>query len=151
LKDFGTMGLTNHEVDLDTWRLEVTGHVDTPLRLSYAQLRDLPSIERTVLQICPGVFANHGAWRGISIMELLERAEVKGGTTYVTIGGPSGPYQKTVRYPIKDVLSNKVFLAHGVNGENLPRKHGFPLRVVAEDYYGYDWVKYVCSVSVEGN
>jgi sulfoxide reductase catalytic subunit YedY len=70
LKDFGTMGLTNHEVDLDTWRLEVTGHVDTPLRLSYAQLRDLPSIERNVLQICPGVFANHGAWRGISINNL---------------------------------------------------------------------------------
>ena len=31
----------------------------------------------------------------------------------------------------------------------LARKYGFPLRVVAEDYFGYDWVKYVYSVTVE--
>jgi len=30
-----------------------------------------------------------------------------------------------------------------VNGETLPQKHGFPLRLVYEDAYGYDWVKYV--------
>jgi hypothetical protein len=31
----------------------------------------------------------------------------------------------------------------------LPLRHGFPLRVVAEDHYGSDWVKYVTRVSVE--
>jgi sulfoxide reductase catalytic subunit YedY len=36
-----------------------------------------------------------------------------------------------------------------VNGKDLPRRHGFPLRVVAEDSYGSDWVKYVTRVSVE--
>jgi sulfoxide reductase catalytic subunit YedY len=50
---------------------------------------------------------------------------------------------------MEDILSDKVFLAFGVNGEDLPRKHGFPLRVVAEDYYGYDWVKYVYRVTAE--
>ncbi|MBW2515672.1 MAG: molybdopterin-dependent oxidoreductase, partial [Deltaproteobacteria bacterium] len=39
--------------------------------------------------------------------------------------------------------SDKVFLAYEVNGEKLPVRHGFPLRIVAEDYYGDDWVKYV--------
>ena len=41
------------------------------------------------------------------------------------------------------------FLAYGVNGKTLPKKHGFPLRVVAEGYYGSDWVKYVYKVSVD--
>ena len=49
----------------------------------------------------------------------------------------------------KDVLSNKVFLAYAVNGEALPQKHGFPLRVVAEDYFGDFWVKFVYSMKVE--
>lgn len=149
LKDFGTMGLTNHEVNLGTWRLEVTGHLEKPLRLDYSQLTGLPSFERSVLLICPGFFANHGTWKGISIKELLRRAGAKVGVTHVTIRGPKGPYEKVMRYPIKDVLSDKVFLAYRVNGEDLPRKHGFPLRAVAEDYYGHDWVKFVYEVTAE--
>ena len=43
---------------------------------------------------------------------------------------------------------NKVFLAYEVNGQRLPQKHGFPLRVVAEDHYGFQWVKYVSSLTV---
>jgi sulfoxide reductase catalytic subunit YedY len=42
-----------------------------------------------------------------------------------------------------------VFLATHVNGTVLPRKHGFPLRVVAEGYYGSEWVKYVGKLTVE--
>jgi DMSO/TMAO reductase YedYZ molybdopterin-dependent catalytic subunit len=149
LKDFGTMGLTDHGVNLDEWRLHVTGHVRKPLSLSYSHISDLPSIERNVLLICPGFFANHGSWKGVSINELLRRAEAKDGVTHVTIRGPRGPYEKGQRYPIRDILSDKVFLAYAVNGKNLPRKHGFPLRVVAEDYYGYDWVKYVDSITAD--
>lgn len=151
LKDFGTMGLTDHGVNPETWRLEVRGHVGKPLSLSYAQIKGLPFIERNVLLICPGFFANHGTWKGISIGELLRRAGVRDGVTHVTIRGPQGPSGKAVKYPIKDILSDKVFLAYGVNGEDLPRSHGFPLRVVAEDYYGYDWVKYVDSITAGAN
>jgi len=44
--------------------------------------------------------------------------------------------------------SDKVFLAYEVNGKPLPQRHGFPLRAVAEDSFGYDWVKYVYKVEV---
>jgi sulfoxide reductase catalytic subunit YedY len=149
LGDFGTMGLTDHGVNLDTWRLEVAGHVRRPLSLNYSHIRALPSIERNVLLICPGFFANHGTWKGVSIHELLQRADVEDGVTHITIRGPHGPYEKVVRYPIEDILSDKVFLAYGVNGEDLPREHGFPLRLVAEDSYGYDWVKYADSITAD--
>jgi DMSO/TMAO reductase YedYZ molybdopterin-dependent catalytic subunit len=56
---------------------------------------------------------------------------------------------KSASYPLPDVLSGKVFLAYQVNGTTLPRKHGFPLRVVADGYYGAEWVKYVDRVRVE--
>jgi sulfoxide reductase catalytic subunit YedY len=137
LEDFGTMGPTDHEVDLDEWRLEITGHTRNPLGLTYQEITALPWIEREVLLICPGVFANHGRWKGISIKELLERAGWKKDATHVTVRGP------------KNILSDKVFLAYQVNGEILPQKHGFPLRLVAEGYYGYEWIKYVHSITVE--
>ncbi|MCK5203894.1 MAG: molybdopterin-dependent oxidoreductase [Desulfobacterales bacterium] len=146
LKDFETMGLTDHEVDLKSWQLIIEGNIAAPRNLSYSQILELPSIERDVLLICPGVFTNHGRWKGISLMTVLNLARMKADTTHITVSGPVGPYEKTERFPIADMRSNKVFLAYAVNGEKLPQQHGFPLRIVAEDYYGSDWVKYVYKI-----
>lgn len=149
LENFGTMGLEDYDADLDTWRLIVEGEVDKPLTLTLTELMNLPSVERAVLLICPGFFANHGLWTGVSMPELLKSAQMRKNVTHVTFSGPEGPYAKTHRVPISDALSDKVFMAYKVNGVPLPRKHGFPLRLVAEGYYGYDWVKYVYKVTAD--
>jgi sulfoxide reductase catalytic subunit YedY len=145
LKAFGTMGLSDHRVDLDTWRLEI--ETQAPLTLTYSEILQLPSIARNVLLVCPGVFAYHAHWKGVSVARILKMAQVDPGTTNVIFKGPDGTYEKTESFPIEDILSDRVFLAYQVNGEVLPEKHGFPLRVVAEGYYGSDWVKYVCKMN----
>lgn len=149
LTKFDTMGLTDHVVDLKKWRLDITGDIKEPCSLSYSQVVALPSIERNVLLICPGIFANHGKWKGVQMKSLLEKVKMEEGITHVTFSGPIVRYEKVERFPLEDVLSNKVFLAYAVNGESLPQKHGYPLRVVAEGYYGDFWVKYVYNMKVE--
>ena len=146
LEAFETMGLKNHAVHLPSWRLIIEGNVAVPARLPYSEILKLPSIERNVLLICPGVFVNHGRWKGISLMTVLNLAQMQADTTHITIYGPEGTHEKVERFPIADIRSDKVFLAYQVNGEKLPQKHGFPLRIVAEDYYGDDWVKYVYKI-----
>ena len=150
LEDFETMGLTDHQVNLDHWRLEVAGTVQKPLKLTYAQLLKLPSIERNVLLICPGFFTNHGRWKGISVIELLKMAGAEAGITHVSFRGPAGRYAKAERFQIDEIATNKIFLAYRVNGKALPEKHGYPLRVVAEDHYGSEWVKYVHKIEAHG-
>lgn len=149
LQEFGTMGLDDQETDLQQWRLIVDGEVQEPLSLTYAEVHDLPTLERRILMICPGFFANHGLWKGVSLKEIASRGRAKPGITHVTFRGPAGNYEKSLRVPLDDALAERVFLAYGVNGEPLPRKHGFPLRVVAEGYYGYEWVKYVYKVTFD--
>jgi DMSO/TMAO reductase YedYZ molybdopterin-dependent catalytic subunit len=149
LTEFGTMGLDDLKVDVKQWRLLVEGSVGKSLSLSYPELTALPSVEKTVLLICPGFFANNGVWKGVSVKELLTRADVSKDANYVTFRGPEGDYEKVFRVPLNDVLTDKVFLAYKVNDEALPTKHGFPLRVVAEGYYGSDWVKYVYKVTAD--
>ena len=146
LEAFETMGLKNHAVHLPSWRLIIDGNVSVPTRLPYSEIIKLPSIVRNVLLICPGVFVNHGRWKGISLMTVLNLAQMHTDTTHITVYGPEGPNEKVERFPIEDIRSNKVFLAYHVNGEKMPQKHGFPLRIVAEDYYGDDWVKYVYKI-----
>jgi sulfoxide reductase catalytic subunit YedY len=146
LEELETMGLSDHHVNLNKWQLE---NVHQPLKLSYDQIIEMPSIERNVLLICPGFFAYHARWKGISVAKLLETVRVGADVTKVTFTGPQGSYEKTAQFPIEDIRSDKVFLAYNVNDNALPKKHGFPLRVVAEDSYGGEWVKYVFKVTAE--
>jgi DMSO/TMAO reductase YedYZ molybdopterin-dependent catalytic subunit len=149
LDRFGTMGLSEHKEDLAKWRLEIGGQVKNPLKLTYAEIRALNAVQRNVLLICPGFFANYGMWKGVSIAELFKMANVDEGVTQVTVRGPEGKYGMVKDFKIEDVLSDKVFLAYEVNGKPLPERHGFPLRIVAEGYYGSNWVKFVSSVTAE--
>jgi DMSO/TMAO reductase YedYZ molybdopterin-dependent catalytic subunit len=145
LEEFGTMGPTDVAVDVKTYQLKITGAVNHPLSLSYDQILKFPSMTEVVLLICPGFFSNNGRWTGVSLKTLLHEARVKKEATYLDI---KGAYEKQVRIPLKDIDRKRIFLAYRVNGKILPQRHGFPLRLVYEDAYGSDWVKYVDEVVV---
>jgi sulfoxide reductase catalytic subunit YedY len=143
VEGFRTMGATDYAVSLDQWRLEVTGRVKRSLKLTHAELLGLPAVEENVLLICPGVFTIHAAWKGVPAREVLRRAGLQKGATHVTLHGPPGPYEKVEDFKLAEVDSGKLLLAYAVNGQALPCKHGFPLRAVAADRFGSDWVKFV--------
>jgi len=105
-------------------------------------------VEENVLLICPGIFTIHATWKGVFVRELLMRAGLLEGATHVTLHGPAGPYEKVEEFKRDEVESGRVFLAYGVNGQALPQKHGFPLRAVAADRFGSDWVKFVYKLEV---
>ena len=148
LERFETMGISDHQVEVSQWRLEVKGEVATPLSLTYEEVLHLPVLEQEVLLICPGFFAVYGRWKGISVAKLLRSAGASPRAGSVVFRGPNSRYASVKSFPWDDIKSDKVFLAHAVNGRTLPVRHGFPLRVVARDYYGYDWVKYVYRMEV---
>ena len=144
LDQFGTMGPTDIPVDLATYRLKVTGEVNHPLSLRYDEILKLPSTTDNVLLICPGFFANNGRWTGVHLRDLLEAARPKKGAMFIDIKG----HGKEMRIPLEAISRKKIFLAYRVNGESLPQKHGFPLRLVYADVYGADWIKYVNEIVV---
>jgi DMSO/TMAO reductase YedYZ molybdopterin-dependent catalytic subunit len=145
LNQFGTMGPTHIAIDLKTYRLKVKGKVEHPLSLSYDQILKYPSLTETVLLICPGFFSNSGRWTGINLKSLFQEAKIKKEAKYFDINGAHG---KSIRIPLKTLDQKRIFLAYRVNGETLPQKHGFPLRLVYEDVYGSDWVKYADEIVV---
>jgi sulfoxide reductase catalytic subunit YedY len=146
IDQFKTMGASDHTEDPNRWRLAVAGKVQRPLNLTYAELLALPAMEETVLLICPGVFTIHARWKGVAVREILKTAQAHADVTAVTLHGPPGAYEKVEGFQTDEVAAGKVFLAYAVNGQTLPMKHGFPLRAVAADRFGSDWVKYVYKI-----
>ncbi len=143
IENFDVMGETFRQVDIDTWRLVVDGAVEKPLELVYGDLLKLPPIERNVLLVCPGFFAYNGYWKGFSVAALLQEAGLKSTATHIKFSGSGGFRKKSKRYRLSEVMDDKIFAAYGVNGQELPVRHGYPLRLVAEDHRGFRWVKYL--------
>ena len=147
---FETMGLSDHDVAVADWRLTVGGDVKSASALTYEDLLQMPAVERSVLLICPGFFAYKGRWKGVSIRGLLEKTRIAAaGATHLVVSGPAAAYEKRERFEIAEIENDKLFLAYAVNGVPLPQKHGYPLRLVAEDHYGSRWVKYVEKIDIQ--
>ena len=156
-------------VDVNVWRLKVEGEVATPLTLSMDDLKKLPSVELISVVECagngrgfyepsvPGLqWANggvgNGRWRGVRLADLLRRAGVKDSAREILFDGADVPlgtmpdFQRSI--PVRKALDGSTLLAYEMNGETLPVKHGFPLRVVAPGWASDSWVKWLTSIRV---
>ena len=148
LAQFGVMGSDDVTLDMSAWRLEIGGKVAKPLRLTYEELLARPAVERKLPLICPMVFANQGVWQGCAIWPLLQEAGVSADGRELVATGADGVENTQRRFSLDAVRADKVYLCYAVNGQPLPVKHGFPLRIVAGDEFGDKWLKYVFRLEV---
>jgi len=148
LSSFGVMGKTDIQIDKDEWNLEIAGIDGNLLRYTYNEILKLPSFEKKAVLTCPGFFENYGLWRGFSLGSILMEKGLVEDLKKVEISGLNGRKNKSFKFPIKSVLNDHVFLAYEVNREILPERNGFPLRVVAQDYSGSRWIKYVNKITL---
>ena len=133
------------KIDLESYRLEVTGKVKHPLKLSYDDLRCMPRIEARPTLICPGFFADTATWAGASLKSVLELAGVQEearGIRLISADGYSAPV------PLSEAHSEKNFLAYAWEGEPLPILHGFPVRAVFPELDGDTWMKWLVKIEV---
>jgi DMSO/TMAO reductase YedYZ molybdopterin-dependent catalytic subunit len=160
-------------IDPDTFRLEIKGMVQTPLKLSLAELRrDFENVEVVAVNQCSGnsrgffqprvgggQLANgamgNARWRGVRLKDVLDKAGVQAGAKQVVANGldtPPTPQTPdfTKALDLDHALDGEILLAFEMNGEPLPMLNGFPLRLVVPGYYGTYWVKHLSELTVVG-
>lgn len=160
-------------VDLATYRLEIKGKVNTPLRLSLAELKALAEpIEIVAVNQCSGNSRGYSSprvigaqlgngamgnarWVGVPLKAVLEKAGVQAGARQVVFNGLDAPvlqatsdFRKTLE--IDHALQPEVMLAWGMNGEDLPFLNGYPLKLIVPGYFGTYWVKHLSEIEVIG-
>jgi DMSO/TMAO reductase YedYZ molybdopterin-dependent catalytic subunit len=129
------------QIDPSSYRLEVTGLVERPLSLA---LSELPPADTLVATLdCTGGFYSTQRWRGVSLGRLIDRAGARPGAAHVRVVSHTG-YRWSFDLP----TARRLLLATHVGGEPLSHDHRAPLRLVAPDGRGFEWVKWVVRVEL---
>ncbi len=144
-------------VDLETWRLRVTGMVERPFEVTFDELLALPQLEADITLACVsnqvgGDLVGNARWRGVRLGDLLERAGVQPGATQIvgrSVDGWTGGFPTEIALDGREPL-----VAVAMNGEPLPRDHGFPARLVVPGLFGYvsatKWLSEIELTTFEG-
>jgi len=132
-------------IDIETYRLKVTGLVDQQLSLTYDDIRCMPKVSDRPELVCPGVFTDDATWSGVPIKYILDLAGVQKEASEISFVSADG-YQ--VKIPLETAPPDKNFLAYEVNGKILPVEHGFPLRAVFPSMWGSYWLKWLVEIRI---
>ncbi len=165
----------SHSIDVDAadWALVVEGDaVPQPVAFTYQALLALSphtyfaylecaGNQRTMFEHVQGRPAkgnqwrtggvSNGEWTGVALRDVLRLAGVQPDASDVLLVGldqksPEAGFRRSM--PIAQAMHPDTLLAYALNGEVLPKDHGFPLRAVVPGWVGSSWVKWLGRIIV---
>lgn len=154
------------DVDAATFKLKITGMVNTPKALSLDDLKKLGNADLVVGFECSGNrgplqgLSGNGKWTGVPLKTVLDAAGLKAAARDVVFfGADHGEEEiewRTQKYkvdyhfgrslPREKALSAEPFLAWALNGAPLTKHQGAPLRLLVPGWYGVANVKWLSEI-----
>lgn len=136
-------------VNLATYRLQVTGLVESPLSLAYDDVIGRNQRYTKVVTLdCVEGWSVTILWEGVLVRDLLESAGVKPEARIAIFKCHDG---YTTSLDLDFLLSRDILLAHKANGLALAPERGFPFQLVAEEKWGYKWAKWVTEIELSAD
>ena len=133
-------------IDLSTFKLMITGLVDSTYSLSWEEIQEMdPYYTDTMIMYCVEGWEVWGVWKGILVKDLLDKAHVQEDGKYIMFRSRDG-YRTAL--PVAYLVKYNALLAYQVNNAPLQKHDGFPLRLIAFGKYGYKWAKWVYVLDV---
>lgn len=169
--------LRNHfsypKLDVDNHFISLEGEVDNPSIFNLDQLRELPCKSYVITLECSGnkrasfepkVYGvqweegaiSQGVWKGVPLRILLQHTGINTNAKEVVFEGHDhgrradigGEHHYARSLPLGMALHPDTLIAYELNGEPIPYKHGYPLRLIVPGWYGMAWVKWLKKITV---
>lgn len=138
------------DIDSKTFGLRIEGFVEKPYVLTIKNIEDMKNKTEFVTLECignpvGGDAISNALWDGVVLRKVIEKAAPKKGIVKTAFYAEDG-YSDGIPYSLS--LSDDVFLAFRMNGEPLPKEHGFPLRAIVPGIYGMKHVKWLSKIEL---
>ncbi len=133
-------------VNIDEYRLEITGLVQENRRLKYSDILENNEIYKKIVTLnCVEGWEVKILWEGVLIRDLIGIDNIKPEVKTVIFRAQDG-YSTSL--PIDYIIDNDILLAYKINEVTLPAVRGFPFQLVAESKWGYKWIKWVTQIEL---
>ena len=137
------------EVDLATWTLELSGAVEEPVSLTYAQLRALPATEVTTDIHCVTRWSRFDAqFKGVHWSELAKLCKPKPSARFVVAHAEQG---FTANVPLAAIEDAQALVVYEADGEPLTPDHGGPVRLLVPSTYFWKSAKWLRGIELSAS
>src|SRR5229473_489332 len=127
------------------WRLQVEGLVASPGEFSLQDLKSLSPRTQVTQHNCEQGWSAIAEWTGVPLALVLQEVGTLPQARYVVFHTIDGWWDSLDMF---DALHPQTLLAYGVNGGELPVRHGAPVRLRVERQLGYKNLKYLSRIDV---
>ncbi len=137
------------EADYAHYKLRIDGLVETPVELSYRELKAMPKQEQITNHFCIQGWSGVAKWGGVPMRHLLDLTKPLPEASYAVFysfgeGGEGGIYYDV--HKIENMRHELTILAYEMNDGPLTLQHGAPLRLRCENELGFKQVKWIRAI-----
>ncbi|GAA5262479.1 hypothetical protein KTGMC3_P1195 [Methanocalculus sp. MC3] len=133
-------------VDITRYRLTVTGLVEEDTILNYDQILDkYPHYSKVVTLYCVEGWDATILWEGVLVRDIINDAGADPRANTVIFRADDG---YTTSLPLDYIMENDILMAYRMNNVTLPSERGYPFQLVAEDKWGYKWIKWIETIEL---
>ena len=132
----------------ESYLLTIDGLVKQTQSLTYATLQEMPHTKKLVTIHCVEGWSVTALWEGIPLSSLFERVQPNAEANTVIFYAHDG-YSTSL--PLSEVLERDLIIADRINEITLPPERGFPFQLVAEDKWGYKWIKWIIRIELSND
>ena len=133
------------EIELDAWRLHVSGRVAKPGEYTLRDLRALPRVRQNTRHICIEGWDVIGSFGGVRLDDVLTSVGADARARFVEVTCADDYYESLDMASARHAQS---LLCDEMYGRPLTREHGAPLRLILPTKLGYKQAKYIVGLRV---
>ncbi len=136
-------------VNITDYRLTVTGLTNSTDVYTYDELLDqYPHYSKVITLPCVEGWDATILWEGIRVKDLIAHAGPDPRANTVIFTGHDG---YTTSFPLSYLMDGDIIMAYRMNNITMPVERGYPFELVAEDKWGYKWIKWIERIELTGN
>lgn len=138
------MGGSEGDPSPSGWKLQVSGEVDAPFTIDFAELLKMPQVDQVCDVHCVTKWTClDSKWTGVKVADLAARAKVRPSARHVIFEAAHG---YTANVPLREAIAPNILIAHKYEGSPLARTHGAPARVLVPDLYFWKSAKWITGI-----